>query len=953
MSYMYSDASYSTEEEARFDTLNHIARFNGSYIGNGYVAPTDYPETFVGQLSYHNIVNIYLKRRNYGQTVYGYPNWFAANSDTCRDICGHAGRICKPADMCADNARLTSKSDMESFVEGVKLAKNMTTGTICKEKSSKMDIEALPLFSASSNQCFLDAADTSSCGNYDCDQQVSGHYRICVCGWSGYDYLGLGFCDDSVESPPSSTSAAVATEANCRRMCDEETDCKAFAFVQSRSVYSSNCVRYRNYVEATSLPVTTRQSEVTEHAVCYRKETAIRSPTVPPTASPSSLPPTTLSPTTLSPTTLSPTTLSPTTDSPSEAPTRSPVTRAPSKMPTAAPSTSLSNSDYPDSSSTYGTLRYNNVVNMYFEERNYGYTAYEFPNWFAASGSSCDETCGVAGRVCKEVYEIHVWNSLTELHIATLIIGPNDQVTDEYTMLHLRGASIKAGGVDDYTELRAGEKTSVTAYPTTANTLAPTISDNYMLYFKAEHVANRNDLNGNIGVEVVMHQPATLIGVSRFDSDLQDTYTINVWDASTKTFVENARVGPTDGVVDGYTVASFGSNAVELLLGKRYIFSLRCFEGMPDPFPDHGGTTESVMRQDTLDHIALYMGSVYGGGDDYPEEADEYGRYRNIVNMHLEKRNYGYTAENFTNWFAARSSSCEETCSVAGRVCKESDMCAENSRLSDGDTMTAFARSIVLSEGMSALEPDCSDEERYNGGNHGEVPAFSYHDGQCFISNVDRACDTYSCTHKLDSYTYRACVCGWEEYAFVGVGFCVGESNQESYVRADTLVDSEYGCKALCDTDAECQSFAFSPKVIESVSRTDSTAAEQAAYADYLDDQEDVQNAILVAEEAASYTPVYTAYRQAWENRESAWMLMNSANSENLQSATDAYNEADVNYDDALSALDQAAAASESQEFVDSVDAITQGQEVLDAARSARDKKLIGPALSFLKRKLA
>ncbi|KAK3253832.1 hypothetical protein CYMTET_36919 [Cymbomonas tetramitiformis] len=588
-------------------------------------------------------------------------------------------------------------------------------------------------------------------------------------------------------------------------------------------------------------------------------------------------------------------------------------------------------------------------------------------------------------------------------------------------MLHLRGASIKAGGVDDYTELRAGEvyiftlrchngmahkfpdngevtkaemereslyhKTSVTAYPTTSNTLAPTISDNYMLYFKAEHVANRNDLNGNIGVEVVMHQPATLIGVSRFDSDLQDTYTINVWDASTKTFVENARVGPTDGVVDGYTVASFGSNAVELLLGKRYIFSLRCFEGMPDPFPDHGGTTESVMRQDTLDHIALYMGSVYGGGDDYPEEADEYGRYRNIVNMHLEKRNYGYTAENFTNWFAARSSSCEETCTVAGRVCKKSDMCAENSRLSDGDTMTAFARSIVLSEGMGALEPDCSDEERYNGGNHGEVPAFSYHDGQCFISNVDRACDTYSCTHKLDSYTYRACVCGWEEYAFVGVGFCVGESNQESYVRADTLVDSEYGCKALCDTDAECLSaslsdmlaypdfFRVAPSVeaaerqaqsllgvtdevltnangnmqslIESAQPPDTTlsnaytdyasaqATEQAAYADYLDDQEVVQNAILVAEEAASYTPVYTTYRQAWENRESAWMLMNSANSENLQSATDAYNEADVNYDDALSALDQAAAASGSQEFVDSVDAITQGQETLDAARSA------------------
>ncbi|KAK3248806.1 hypothetical protein CYMTET_41716 [Cymbomonas tetramitiformis] len=753
--------------------------------------------------------------------------------------------------MCAEHNRLTTLVTVSSFVDNIYAVLDADLDANCQTSTDGVVDSSVPYFTdvADGHQCIV----ASSCGDYRCDSSTLSYdrYRMCVCGWPEYEYLGAGFCrygDLDTYPEPTRKEVLVSNEAACKKLCSEESSCVSFAY--------------------------------------YPKK----------------------------------------------------------------------------------VTSYNNVVNMYFEKRNYGYTAYEFPNWFAASGSTCDETCGVAGRVCKvsdmcaehhrfndstEVYEIYVWNSLTELHIATLAIGPNDQVIGEYTMRHLGGASIKDGGVNDYTELRAGEKTSVTAYPTTANTLAPTISDNYMLYFKAEHVANRNDLNGNIGVEVVMHQPAKLIGVSRFDSDLQDTYTINVWDASTERLVENARVGPTDGVVDGYTVASFGSNAVELLLGKRYVFSLRCFEGMPDPFPDHGGTSESDMRQDTLDHIALYMGSVYGGGDGYPGEADQYGRYRNIVNMHLEKRNYGYTAENFTNWFAARSSSCEETCSVAGRVCKESDMCAENSRLSDGDTMTAFARSIVLSEGMSALEPDCSDEERYNGGNHGEVPAFSYHDGQCFISNVDRACDTYSCTHELDSYTYRACVCGWEEYAFVGVGFCVGESNQESYVQADILVDSEYGCKALCDTDAECQSFAFSPKVIESVSRTDSTAAEQAAYADYLDDQEDVQNAILVAEEAASYTPVYTAYRQAWENRESAWMLMNSANSENLQSATDAYNEADVNYDDALSALDQAAAASESQEFVDSVDAITQGQEVLDAARSARDKKLIGPALSFLKRKLA
>ncbi|KAK3253852.1 hypothetical protein CYMTET_36912 [Cymbomonas tetramitiformis] len=706
--------------------------------------------------------------------------------------------------MCAEHNRLTDTVTVSSFVDNIYAVLDADLDANCQTSTAGVADSSVPYFTdvAEDHQCTV-ASSNSSCSVYRCDSSApsSDRYRMCVCGWPEYEYLGAGFCrygDLDTYPEPTRKEVLVSNEAACKKLCSEEPSCVSFAY--------------------------------------YPKK----------------------------------------------------------------------------------VTSYNNVVNMYFEKRNYGYTAYEFPNWFAASGSSCDETCGVAGRVCKvsdmcaEHYRFNdstVMNSFVNEIYA--VLGPNDQVTDEYTMLHLRGASIKAGGVDDYTELRAGEKTSVTAYPTTANTLAPTISDNYMLYFKAEHVANRNDLNGNIGVEVVMHQPATLIGVSRFDSDLQDTYTINVWDASTKTFVENARVGPTDGVVDGYTVASFGSNAVELLLGKRYIFSLRCFEGMPDPFPDHGGTTESVMRQDTLDHIALYMGSVYGGGDGYPGEADQYGRYRNIVNMHLEKRNYGYTAENFTNWFAARSSSCEETCSVAGRVCKESDMCAENSRLSDGDTMTAFARSIVLSEGMSAQEPDCSDEERYNGGNHGEVPAFSYHDGQCFISNVDRACDTYSCTHELDSYTYRACVCGWEEYAFVGVGFCVGESNQESH------------------------------------------AAEQAAYADYLDDQEDVQNAILVAEEAASYTPVYTAYRQAWENRESAWMLMNSANSENLQSATDAYNEADVNYDDALSALDQAAAASESQEFVDSVDAITQGQEVLDAARSARDKKLIGPALSFLKRKLA
>jgi len=168
--------------------------------------------------------------------------------------------------------------------------------------------------------------------------------------------------------------------------------------------------------------------------------------------------------------------------------------------------------------------------------------------------------------------------------------------------------------------------------PAPVATPAPAPTQQELTFFTGSWNGNRNNWNGEVGVDFLANQAFTITHLGRHadGGSLSASVLVTLWSTATQSALAEVQVGP-ESVFEGDYAFTELASPITIEAGQEYRMSQQCTSGMADSWYD----ASSFAATQAQTAAATFIGGVYRRGNGYPLNNDGANRRPGMINFKM------------------------------------------------------------------------------------------------------------------------------------------------------------------------------------------------------------------------------------------------------------------------------------------------------------------------------